>query len=104
MYFYSTPFFKLVVPTVDTVRYQFLVSTLVKSFNPVMMVGPVGTGKTSVIESAVNKLDSKSYSVLTVNMSAQVNISVFCLSRVSLIMFPPYNFVQEVKNHKFSLY
>ena len=69
---FSTPFFRLVVPTVDTVRYQYLVSTLIKSFNPVMMVGPVGTGKTSVIDSTLNKVDSKSYNVLTVNMSAQV--------------------------------
>ncbi|KAJ8310645.1 hypothetical protein KUTeg_012510 [Tegillarca granosa] len=55
----------------DTVRYEYLVNTLISSFNPVMMVGPVGTGKTSVVESTVNKLDPKSYSVLTVNMSAQ---------------------------------
>ncbi|KAK3095642.1 hypothetical protein FSP39_017066 [Pinctada imbricata] len=69
----GTPFFRLIVPTVDTVRYQYLVSTLIKSFNPVMMVGPVGTGKTSVIDSTLNKVDSKSYNVLTVNMSAQTS-------------------------------
>ena len=37
-----------------------------------MLVGPVGTGKTSVAENTLSKLDAKSYSVLTVNMSAQV--------------------------------
>ena len=37
-----------------------------------MLVGPVGTGKTSVVENALGKVDAKVYSVLTVNMSAQV--------------------------------
>jgi len=74
IYFYlcSLPFFKLMVPTVDTVRYQYLTQTLIKNLCPVMLVGPVGTGKTSVAENTLSKLDAKSYSVLTVNMSAQV--------------------------------
>ncbi|XP_052104325.1 dynein axonemal heavy chain 2-like isoform X7 [Mytilus californianus] len=67
----GTPFFRLIVPTVDTVRYQFLVSSLIKSFNPVLLVGPVGTGKTSIANNTLSKVDSKSYGVLTVNMSAQ---------------------------------
>ena len=66
------PFFRIVVPTVDTVRYNFLVSSLIKALCPVMLVGPVGTGKTSVAENVLSELDAKTYSVLTVNMSAQV--------------------------------
>ena len=62
------------VPTVDTVRYQYLTQHLIKALNPVMLVGPVGTGKTSVAENTLSKLDAKTYSVLTVNMSAQVNL------------------------------
>ncbi|XP_052234681.1 dynein axonemal heavy chain 2-like isoform X14 [Dreissena polymorpha] len=69
----SLPFFKLMVPTVDTVRYQYLTQTLIKNLCPVMLVGPVGTGKTSVAENTLGKLDPKSYSVLTVNMSAQTS-------------------------------
>ena len=42
----SSPFYKIMVPTVDTVRYNYLVSTMVASQNPVLLVGPVGTGKT----------------------------------------------------------
>ena len=42
--------------------------------NPVMMVGPVGTGKTSVAQEVLNSLDPKNYSVLTINMSAQVSL------------------------------
>ena len=54
------------------VRYQFLMTSLVNSEQPVMLVGPVGTGKTSVAESALGQLNPKFYSVLSVNMSAQV--------------------------------
>ena len=72
---YSLPFFKWMVPTVDTVRYQYLTQHLVKALSPVMMVGPVGTGKTSVVENTLAKLDAKTYSVLTVNMSAQVRFN-----------------------------
>ena len=61
------------VPTVDTVRYEFITSHLLKAMNPVMLVGPVGTGKTSVAENVYQNLDSKSFAILTVNMSAQVS-------------------------------
>ena len=60
------------VPTVDTVRYNYLVSTLVANQNPVLLVGPVGTGKTSIAQSVLQSLPSSQWSVLTVNMSAQV--------------------------------
>ena len=62
------------MPTVDTVRYQFLVSTLIKSFSPVLLVGPVGTGKTSVANKTLQKIDPKTYSVLNINISAHVGI------------------------------
>lgn len=60
------------VPTVDTVRYNYLVSTLVANQNPVLLVGPVGTGKTSIAQSVLQSLPSSQWSVLVVNMSAHV--------------------------------
>ncbi|KAJ4429793.1 hypothetical protein ANN_21997 [Periplaneta americana] len=42
------PFFKITVPTVDTVRYQYLVSTLLYNQYECLLVGPVGTGKTMI--------------------------------------------------------
>ncbi|VEL30484.1 unnamed protein product [Protopolystoma xenopodis] len=60
------------VPTVDTVRYNFLVDILVQRFNPVLLVGPVGTGKTSVATSTFSSLDPNAWSHLIINMSAQV--------------------------------
>lgn len=68
----SSPFYKIMVPTVDTVRYNHLVRTLVANQNPVLLVGPVGTGKTSMAQSVLQSLPSSQWSVLIVNMSAQV--------------------------------
>jgi len=61
------------VPTVDTVRYDFLVHNLVLAGEPVLLVGPVGTGKTSVAQTVLQKLDASTFSVLTINLSAQVH-------------------------------
>ncbi|XP_043512192.1 dynein axonemal heavy chain 2 [Frieseomelitta varia] len=66
----KTPFYKIVVPTVDTVRYEYIVSSLLNNRFPVLLLGPVGTGKTSVLQSVLNSLDKEKYSVLTLNMSA----------------------------------
>ncbi|XP_012153483.1 dynein heavy chain 2, axonemal kl-2 [Megachile rotundata] len=67
----GTPFYKIIVPTVDTVRYEFIVNSLLRNEFPVMVVGPVGTGKTSVLQSVLDSLNMEKYSVLTLNMSAQ---------------------------------
>lgn len=59
----------------DTVRYNYLVQCLISHHNPVLLVGPVGTGKTSVAQTTVSKLDPNKWSVLTINMSAQTSSS-----------------------------
>ena len=68
----STPFYKIMVPTVDTVRYDFLVHSLLQAKRPVLLTGPVGTGKTSLAQKVLQRLDPKIYSLLVINMSAQV--------------------------------
>lgn len=60
------------VPTVDTVRYDFLVYSLLQAKRPVLLTGPVGTGKTSLAQKVLQRLDPKIYSLLVINMSAQV--------------------------------
>ena len=67
----SLPFYKLIVPTVDTVRYHFLGNTLLMNLNPVMFVGPVGTGKTLISSGILSKLDENQWKVLVINLSAQ---------------------------------
>ncbi|CAF0814718.1 unnamed protein product [Didymodactylos carnosus] len=74
------PFYKIIVPTIDTIRYKFLVAALIKSQRPVLLCGPVGTGKTSVAHAVMSELDAREYSTLIINMSAQT----------------PSNMVQEI--------
>ncbi|XP_029769486.1 dynein heavy chain 2, axonemal [Terrapene carolina triunguis] len=81
----NAPFYKIIVPTVDTVRYNYLVNALVSNQNPVLLVGPVGTGKTSIAQSVLQSLDNTKWAVLTVNMSAQTtsnNVQNIIESRV----------------------
>lgn len=80
---FSTPFYKIMVPTVDTVRYDFLVHNLVLAGEPVLLVGPVGTGKTSVAQTVLQKLDTSTFSVLTINLSAQV-LEIVCNLKISM--------------------
>ena len=72
IFYCSAPFYKIVVPTVDTLRYDFLVYNLILSEQPVLLVGPVGTGKTSVATGVLQKLDPAQFNMLTINLSAQV--------------------------------
>lgn len=81
----STPFYKIMVPTVDTVRYDFLVHSLLQAKRPVLLTGPVGTGKTSLAQKVLQRLDPKVYSLLVINMSAQVCSSVVTLIRYNVI-------------------
>lgn len=76
------PFYKIIVPTVDTIRYDFLVSKLLANEFPVLLVGPVGTGKTSTAVSVISQLDSEKYSTLMINMSAQVRVLSLTCRRV----------------------
>lgn len=67
------PFYKIIVPTVDTCRYNFIVSALIRNQRAVLLTGPVGTGKTSVAQSVLGELDPVEYTVLVINMSAQTS-------------------------------
>lgn len=67
----SLPFYKIIVPTVDTIRYEFLVSSLLKQGYASLLVGPVGTGKTSTAQNVIENIDSNKFAILGVNMSGQ---------------------------------
>lgn len=68
-----SPFYKIIVPTIDTVRYEYVVTTLLGGECPVLLVGNVGTGKTSTAVSVTESKDKTKYSVLNINISAQVS-------------------------------
>ncbi|KAI8915474.1 dynein heavy chain and region D6 of dynein motor-domain-containing protein [Powellomyces hirtus] len=67
----TTPFYKIFVPTVDTIRNEFIVRSLINKRSPVLMVGEVGTGKTSLLQSVLFNQDTSN--VLLVNLSARTS-------------------------------
>lgn len=50
------PFFQLVVPTVDTTRFSYLLTELIKIGKAVFFTGVTGTGKTVIMESTLDQL------------------------------------------------
>ena len=69
----TAPFYKIIVPKVDTIRYDTLVSAILKNKLPILLTAPVGTGKTSVTEGVLSSLTK--FSTLTINMSAQTTFN-----------------------------
>eukprot|EP01083_Nonionella_stella_P148882 472039_1 len=66
----GTPFYKIMVPTVDTIRNQFVIASLVASQHAVAAVGSTGTGKTAAIATLFDSLDTSKFSTLTINFSS----------------------------------
>ena len=69
----------MIVPTVDTIRYEYLIRHLLLQKHEVLLVGAVGTGKSTVAESVLTKLNTTTYEHLLIHMSAQVNIVTLLL-------------------------
>lgn len=67
----------MIVPTVDTIRYEYLIRNLLLNKHQVLLVGAVGIGKTTVAENVLSKLDLDVYNSLTIHMSAQVDLFEF---------------------------
>lgn len=56
----ETPYFNIMVPTVDTVTYAYFLNILTKIEKPLLLVGSTGVGKTSIV---ANTFDISSESV-----------------------------------------
>jgi dynein heavy chain, axonemal len=78
-YIEGMPYFQMVVPTVDTVRFSYLMSTCIAVDKPVFVTGVTGTGKTIVVQTLLKGLappkEEGGQNVLGVNISfsAQTN-------------------------------
>jgi dynein heavy chain len=62
----TMPFYKIVIPTIDTVRNSTIVDVLVGIKRNTLIVGHTGTGKTVLAQTLLNKLPA-GYAKLNVN-------------------------------------
>ncbi len=66
----------IIVPTVDTVRYTFLIDQLVRSNKHCLLVGPTGTGKTAYIKKHLQGGLPDSFVPLFFTFSAQTSANM----------------------------
>jgi dynein heavy chain len=66
-------FFKILVPTVDTLRNQYIVHELTKARVHTLLVGGVGNGKTVCAEAVLKNFDIDRTAKLVMNFSAQTS-------------------------------
>ena len=69
----ALPYFELVVPTVDTTRYSFLLEILLEVEKSVLFTGLTGVGKTAIVTNLFAQLSHKYLLPLFVNFSAQTS-------------------------------
>ncbi|EKX36467.1 hypothetical protein GUITHDRAFT_97557 [Guillardia theta CCMP2712] len=68
----DTPFFKLIVPTIDSIRNTSLLDVLIREHRDVIITGPVGCGKTTIIQQCLAQLP-ESMTDLNIQFSAQTS-------------------------------
>lgn len=64
-------FHKILVPTNDTVKYNYLINCFLKIKKPVLLVGEPGTSKTVVIQQNLRNQDADLFSTLSLNFSSR---------------------------------
>ncbi|KAI9190103.1 hypothetical protein H9P43_001536 [Blastocladiella emersonii ATCC 22665] len=69
----TAEFSEIIVPTKDTVRYSFLLDTLMCHHKSVLLVGPTGTGKSKYISRKLLSGMPKEFTPIFVNFSARTS-------------------------------
>ncbi|KAG1667277.1 hypothetical protein FOA52_012566 [Chlamydomonas sp. UWO 241] len=69
----SATFNEIIIPTIDTVRYAYLMQLLVSHRKHLLLVGPTGTGKTIYVKAGLDALDRSVYQSIETAFSAQTN-------------------------------
>ena len=73
-YVKDMPFNSIFVPTIDTLRYNFVLDILLNARKNIYVVGETGTGKTAIIQNINNKLlETEEWTMITMNFSAQTS-------------------------------
>ena len=66
-------FYRILVPTMDSVLYTWLLGKMSRVGNPTLFVGESGTAKTVTIQNYLNSLDPEKSLVLNVNFSSRTS-------------------------------
>ena len=72
----DTEFNNIIIPTIDTVRYCYILGKMLESGVHTMFVGPTGTGKTIYIKQSMNNLDDSKFNRIESTFSAQTNANM----------------------------
>ncbi|CAK85038.1 unnamed protein product (macronuclear) [Paramecium tetraurelia] len=69
----SIPYFNILVPTSDTVKFKYLITQLIEGGFNILLSGETGTGKTVIINEYLYSLESDRFVFSTLNFSAQTS-------------------------------
>ncbi|KAK3261161.1 hypothetical protein CYMTET_29916, partial [Cymbomonas tetramitiformis] len=72
----DTPFQRIIVTTVDTIRYKYLLNTLMMHDKHLLFGGPTGTGKTVYVKDSLENLDKSQFMTIQSTFSAQTNANM----------------------------
>ncbi|KAH8876868.1 Dynein heavy chain 7, axonemal [Schistosoma japonicum] len=65
---------EIIVPTMDTARYKYIVDLCMKKHRPLLYVGPTGTGKSVYVqEKLMREIDKEKFVAYFINFSAQTS-------------------------------
>ncbi|KAJ3215607.1 Dynein heavy chain 6, axonemal [Dinochytrium kinnereticum] len=98
------PYFQMIVPTAETVKYSFLMESLLMGGFKTLFTGNTGVGKSIIVQDLLNKSSKQmGYIPITLNFSAQTNsfqtqqiIEVKLEKKRKNILGPPSGFTKVV--------
>lgn len=72
--FNNTKIREIIVPTMDTARYKFIIDLCINNNRPLLYVGPTGTGKSVYVqEKLMRDIDKNLFTAYFINFSAQTS-------------------------------
>lgn len=69
----DVPYFNILVPTGDTVRYKYLINKLLQNRKNILLSGETGVGKSVIVADFLSQMELDKFSYTIMNFSAQTN-------------------------------